>query len=880
MSESVNNIRTNIYINPKDAGKNLRSLHNEARKLNNELSGMAPNTEEFRAKARRLQEVQGTMRNIRNEVRGTTSAWEKQRSSLSSIGNLLKGGLVAGGFAALFSTLKQGFMAIVGVRQEFEKYEAILTNTFQSQKRARQEMQMIKDIASQTPFSVEELTDSFVKMVNRGFVPTRQEIIKLGDLAAAVGKDFDQLVEAMLDAQTGEFERLKEFGIKAKKEGDRVKFTFKGVTEEVQFTDEAIQNYILSLGDLTGVSGSMAAISETLGGKISNLGDSWDAFLNSLGESSIFKETIELIKDAVDYLNDWIETKPSDEMEKEREALVLLNSQLLDNNTKSETRKEILKKLKAEYPDYFGHLDDEKSKVEDISKAIEELNDQMLDRIVLQQQEEKIQEALEDEKAQMEDLAKSRRKLALVTKEVADENGIALKAGLDPLKQAERVFNQIPTSFSDAFGKVGELGRAIEDYKGEQKVLGAFEKIREEAQATKEELKNMLNLSAPDPFSTTDGNEDGNVDPQGTGGPSEDWLKAQEKAREKITEFLQKEGEKRLLDSLSVMEREIQAEELKYQKLIDLAKQYGLDTTELEKELSLAKQAIRAEQEKEAWEAELERINSLGDQATKAEEEQKKGLELAKEFRLDYNQLMFEYYRSDYKNFAEFEKAKRMEMEETARSRMETAGMILNSIQMISGALPGFVGLQKAAAVAQTTFDTYKAAQSVFAHYAEKSPVLGFVAATAAVVAGLARVAKIQQTKFEPQGSFYTGGFTGLGTGVVDESGRRVAGVVHDNEYVVATEELMRPDVAGMVQAIEQIRQTRMGGSFATGGPTSANQTTIQQQIDVDPLNRLVQVLERIEKNGVYAIANDRFTRDIKENIDRNERIKNLNKIG
>lgn len=53
--------------------------------------------------------------------------------------------------------------------------------------------------------------------------------------------------EALLDAQTGEMERLKEFGITAQQNGNKVAFTFKGVTTTVDKTDKAIQGYLLSL---------------------------------------------------------------------------------------------------------------------------------------------------------------------------------------------------------------------------------------------------------------------------------------------------------------------------------------------------------------------------------------------------------------------------------------------------------------------------------------------------------------------------------------------------------------------------------------------------------------------------------------------------------
>jgi hypothetical protein len=172
----------------------------------------------------------------------------------------------------------------INTSAKFQKMEAVLTNTLGSNSKAQQAMDMISDFASKTPFQVSGLTDSFVKLANQGFTPTRNEMRKMGDLAASTGKEFDQLAEAVIDAQTGEFERLKEFGIRASKSGDQVSFTFKGVEKQVKFTDDAIRDYILSLGDAEGVSGAMAAISETTGGKLSNLEDSFENLSRVIGD--------------------------------------------------------------------------------------------------------------------------------------------------------------------------------------------------------------------------------------------------------------------------------------------------------------------------------------------------------------------------------------------------------------------------------------------------------------------------------------------------------------------------------------------------------------------------------------------------------------------
>jgi len=175
---------------------------------------------------------------------------------------------------------------VVDVTAKFQKMEAMLRVALGSQSDAVRAMEMITDFASDTPFQVEELTRSFVKLTNQGFKPTREQLRQMGDLAASMGKEFDQLTEAILDAQTGEFERLKEFGIRASSEGDRVKFTFKGVTTEVAKTDEAMRSYILALGDAAGISGAMAEVSATIGGQLSNLSDNWTMLMKEIGEGS------------------------------------------------------------------------------------------------------------------------------------------------------------------------------------------------------------------------------------------------------------------------------------------------------------------------------------------------------------------------------------------------------------------------------------------------------------------------------------------------------------------------------------------------------------------------------------------------------------------
>jgi len=228
----------------------------------------------------RIDSLSANLKKAQSQFEAFGKNIDKATNKLSSI--------VTSNLSGIFSTAAiVGFgKAVIDVTAEFQKYNAVLGNTLNSTALASLKMQEIQDFAAKTPFAVNELTASFVKLANGGFKPTGQQMTYLGDLASSTGKSFDQLAEAILDAQSGEFERLKEFGIRAKDAGDSVIFTYKGVQTQVEKTSGSIRDYITNLGSAQGVSGSMAKISETLGGKISNLGDSWDQMLLSVGNNS------------------------------------------------------------------------------------------------------------------------------------------------------------------------------------------------------------------------------------------------------------------------------------------------------------------------------------------------------------------------------------------------------------------------------------------------------------------------------------------------------------------------------------------------------------------------------------------------------------------
>ena len=226
------------------------------------------------------------MRKIRESRQAILDSGKNAEIQASKIEGMHK--RMAQGLGAIGGSLAGGAFVkdLIRITGQFQVFEAVLTNTLQSPEKAKSSMKMLSEFAATTPFQVDELTGSFVKLANQGFTPTYEEMTKLGDLASSTGKGFGQLAEAILDAQVGEFERLKEFGIRASKEGENVTFTFKDVATQVDFTASSIREYILSLGALEGVMGSNAKISATLTGQMSNLQDGITNMMNEIGQSS------------------------------------------------------------------------------------------------------------------------------------------------------------------------------------------------------------------------------------------------------------------------------------------------------------------------------------------------------------------------------------------------------------------------------------------------------------------------------------------------------------------------------------------------------------------------------------------------------------------
>lgn len=195
---------------------------------------------------------------------------------------------------------------------QYEKMNISLRTAFQGNEvAAAKAFKEINKFAAQTPYELEEVMRGFVKLKNMGLDPSQKALTAYGNIASGMGKSLNDMVEAVADAATGEFERLKEFGIKAKSQGDMVAFTFQGVTTKVKKNAKEIEGYLKNVGN-TKFKGGIEAQSKSILGQFSTLKDNANMVAVKLGQTLIpaLNRLFKAVMPVIDKVTAWIDRNP------------------------------------------------------------------------------------------------------------------------------------------------------------------------------------------------------------------------------------------------------------------------------------------------------------------------------------------------------------------------------------------------------------------------------------------------------------------------------------------------------------------------------------------------------------------------------------------
>ena len=237
--------------------------------------------------------------NLKDQASKRLGSFSSELSILQKGADLAKTGILAIGTGIL----GVGAYAIKSAA-DMEKMRTALKTSFQGNaEEAKKAFDIINKFTAKTPFQLQEVMTGFIKLKNMGLDPSERALESYGNTASAMGKDLNMMVEAVADAATCEFERLKEFGIRASQEGDKVTFTFKGIKTTVNKDAKEIEKYLIKLGE-TEFAGGMEEQSKTLYGVFSTLKDQISLTLSTLAEES---GVIEILKNLINNLATTIE---------------------------------------------------------------------------------------------------------------------------------------------------------------------------------------------------------------------------------------------------------------------------------------------------------------------------------------------------------------------------------------------------------------------------------------------------------------------------------------------------------------------------------------------------------------------------------------------
>lgn len=245
-----------------------------------------------------LVEIRAETSQLRKEMKKVQDQLKKTEDKTKSVNKAFKT------LAGVAAALGLGMIArdTVQTIRQFEDLEATLRAVTGSSEGAAAAMAVVRDFTAGTTFQIQEVTAAFIRLKLAGVVPTTEVMQDFGNFAAGMGRSIEQLAQAAFNATTGEMEMLKQFGVRAVQEGDKITVTFNGITKEIDRSGEAIIEYLRSLG-ATEFPNALEERLNTLSGSISNLKDATSEFQVAIGEGGITKALTDFNKEITETLN-------------------------------------------------------------------------------------------------------------------------------------------------------------------------------------------------------------------------------------------------------------------------------------------------------------------------------------------------------------------------------------------------------------------------------------------------------------------------------------------------------------------------------------------------------------------------------------------------
>lgn len=270
---------------------------------------------------------------------------------------------------------------------------------------------------------------------------------------------------------------------------------------------------------------------------------------------------------------EWMRQPVSEKMEEERLQMQVTYAKILQYNQGTKERTALIKELQEQYPGFLANMDAEKVSNEQIAEGIQKLNNELVNKIILQQQDEKMQEQVQRQAERQMDVLQREDDVRRRMVKLAEKHNMELKAGVPLLQQSTDLLNRLlaeraKTRFGggDLGGRVTDelanynfhIGQLAASYRFLNSAEGVSNKLAEERVALMARLgikESAPTTSAkPVPTATTDTEDKGAPAADDAGRTKRDAALA---AMQQLREDLKKVRRGMELDAMSADEREI-----------------------------------------------------------------------------------------------------------------------------------------------------------------------------------------------------------------------------------------------------------------------------------------------------------------------------------
>jgi len=237
--------------------------------------------------------------------------------------------------------------------------------------------------------------------------------------------------------------------------------------------------------------------------KNTNFAASLDKIKKSLAGIFINSSLMNGLDSLVKGFERWLRVPLSQHLEQERIELNMLEIKIQDTNISQEERVKLINELKEAYPEYLGHIDAETVTNNELSKSIEKVNDMLINKIILQKEDENIAEkSLTQAEKQKAFWEKEEALLAKVV-ELKEKQGVTLTGSVG--SQAQYLVEALAKDKSQYVGMGSDtysLNQAYNDYIIAQSQLTGAKGQTQSALKQKQDLMKKLNPQGS--MSTTD----------------------------------------------------------------------------------------------------------------------------------------------------------------------------------------------------------------------------------------------------------------------------------------------------------------------------------------------------------------------------------------